>query len=181
MFHHRRSWLCLILISASVTSCSNKSVNSSVAASSSTQVASSGDNSSSNPMKAEAREATADEKYQTALLESLSCMAEKKYAEALTALQTAQAARDSVEVSQQIARVQGLILDRQSFEETVADIQAVIDQGQGEQAAQLTILALAQFGDGPEAVKLRADLFFDRAAETQQGDGCADAYGDAYD
>ncbi len=156
MFRHRRSWLVLILISASVTSCSNKSANSSLPVPTSTQVVSGEDNSSFTAMKAEIREATADEKYQAALLESLSCMADKKYAEALTALQAAQAVKDSEVVRQQIARVQGLILDQQSFEETVADIQAVIDQGQGEQAAQLAILALAQFGDGPEAVKLAA-------------------------
>ena len=156
MFHHNRTWFVLILISASMTSCSNKSANSSLPASSSTQAASGEDNNSFTAMKAEIRKATADEKYQAALLESLSCMADKKYAEALTALQAAQAAKDSEVVRQQIARVQGLILDQQSFEETVTDIQAVIDQGQGEQAAQLAILALAQFGDGPEAVKLAA-------------------------
>ncbi|HQR06165.1 MAG TPA: tetratricopeptide repeat protein [Gemmatales bacterium] len=83
-------------------------------------------------------------------------MADKKYSEALTALQTAQQARDSEQVRQQISKVQGLILDQQTFDRTVADIQAVIDLGQGEQAAQLAILALAQFGDGPEAEKLAA-------------------------
>lgn len=156
MFHHRRSWLLLILISVVLPSCSNKSTQSTVSPSSSTQVVSGENNSSSNSMKAEIREATADEKYQAALLESLSYLADKKYAEALTALQTALTVRDSVDVRQQITRVQGLILDQQSFEETIADIQAVINQGQGEQAAQLAILALAQFGDGPEAVKLAA-------------------------
>src|SRR5450432_2726247 len=102
MFHHRRSWLILILILVGLTSCSNKSVNSSVTGSSSTQVVSGEGNGSSNPMKAEIREATADEKYQTALLESLSFLADKKYVESIGALQTAQTFRDSVDVRQQI-------------------------------------------------------------------------------
>ncbi|MFT3882497.1 MAG: hypothetical protein QM703_22955 [Gemmatales bacterium] len=158
MSHYLRYWVFLIALLVTMSGCSSKSPTTSapvpsVGATPSSETDGSG---SITALKAEMRASTPEEKYQAALLESLSFMTDKKYPEALTALKTAQQAKDSEEVRQQIARVDGLILDQQTFDRTVADIQAVIDQGQGEQATQLAILALAQFGDGPEAIKLAA-------------------------
>lgn len=158
MFQYFRYYVFLTVLFAGLSGCSSKSTTSTVptpSAGGAPSVTSDGSDSITT-MKAEMRESSPEEKYQAALLESLSFMTEKKYTEALAALQVAQQAKDGDEVRQQISKVQGLILDQQTYDRTVTDIQAVIDQGQGEQAAQLVILALAQFGDGPEATKLAA-------------------------
>jgi len=102
------------------------------------------------------KEPTAEERYDASLLEALRQLAERRYPEALAALKAAQAAQDSEQVREQIARVQGLQLRQQSLDQTAADIQAVLDQGQGALAAQLAVQALAQYGDGDETTRLSA-------------------------
>jgi colicin import membrane protein len=99
-------------------------------------------------------ESSIAEKYQQALVQSLSYLADRKYAEALTSLQAAQALQDTDLVREQIAKVEGLVADRASFDRTVADIQTVIDQGQAEQAVELVTLAMAQYTDVNDAGQL---------------------------
>lgn len=98
----------------------------------------------------------ADAEYQSALLESLDAIHDRRYSDALISLQAAQTVKDTEVVRQQIDKVQGLQLQQESFDRTIAEIQAVIDQGQGELASQLVVLALGQFQQEPEAGKLAA-------------------------
>jgi tetratricopeptide (TPR) repeat protein len=99
---------------------------------------------------------SADDKYQGVWRSALEALVDRRYDEALASLQAAKAIKDTEEVSQQIARVQALQLSLESFDRTIADIQAVIDQGQGATASQLAVLAMAQFTQEPEAGKLAA-------------------------
>ncbi len=102
------------------------------------------------------RDFTADEKHDAVLLEALTHLADRQYGPALAALKVAQAAKETEEVREQIVKVEGLALRQTALEETMADIQAILDQGQGDLAGQLATQALAQYGDDPWAGKIAA-------------------------
>lgn len=101
-----------------------------------------------------AAQQSVDARYQSALLDALSCILDKKYTEALTTLKAAQACKDTNEIRSQIARVQGRLIEQSSFEQLTIDIQAIIDQGQGEQAIELVTQALAQYTEQDDATRL---------------------------
>ncbi|HMP17080.1 MAG TPA: hypothetical protein PKD72_08670, partial [Gemmatales bacterium] len=95
-----------------------------------------------------------EEKYQQALLDALNYAAENKYPEAMAALEKARSLQDTELVREQIARVEGMLVERDTLERTLADIQAVIDQGQAEQALELVYSAMVQFPGTMETQRL---------------------------
>src|SRR5262245_15466948 len=77
------------------------------------------------------------EKYEAAIGKAFLLMAEKKDAEALTALQEARAAQDTDFVKTEIDRLQSRITKAEAARKAADDIKVVIEAGQGEQAAKL--------------------------------------------
>jgi tetratricopeptide (TPR) repeat protein len=102
------------------------------------------------------KELTAEEKHNQALFDALRHLATRDYADALNSLQAAQAAKETEQTRELLVRLHGLQIRAAAFDQTVADIQSILDQGHGEQAAQLVIAALGQYSEPEEAAKLGA-------------------------
>ncbi|MCI0378933.1 MAG: tetratricopeptide repeat protein [Gemmataceae bacterium] len=106
------------------------------------------------------------EKYETALAEALTLMAEQKLPQALVALETARSFADTEFIKGEIAKVKSRIDQDESAKKTVQDIETVLEQGKAADAAKLAQDALREFGDGAAAdrlIKLRLE------AEALQG------------
>src|SRR5947209_2602946 len=99
-------------------------------------------------------EASAQEKYDAALLDALNLAADGKLADALAALEAARAAQDTEQIRQQIERMKGRIAQKAAAEQTVADIQTVLKDGKPEEAAQLATAGLQQYGGSDAAAAL---------------------------
>jgi hypothetical protein len=94
------------------------------------------------------------EKCEAAVRQAVQLSAERRYAEALAALQAARAIQDTDMVRQEIERLEAL-LDRQTAaERAVEEIQALVSAGRAEEAARLAATALQQFGDTDQADRL---------------------------
>jgi tetratricopeptide (TPR) repeat protein len=126
---------------------------------------------SSGPAVPMVRQPTPDERHDAALLEALSKMTDRKYEEALAALEEARKAKDTPQVRQEITRVQSLLAQRQTLEKALADIQTVFNDGRPEEAVKLINAALAQFGDHPDVGKL---LLLKRQADALLATGISD-------
>lgn len=105
---------------------------------------------------------SAQERYDTALLDALNQLADKKYAEALAALEGARAIQDTDVVRREIDKIKGLIEQQAAAERIARDIASVLNDGKADEAAQLGTAALSQFGgtdvaDALEKIKRQAD------------------------
>jgi tetratricopeptide (TPR) repeat protein len=98
------------------------------------------------PIDLPAIELTVQEKYDTALLDALNQLADKKYAEALAALEAARALRDTEQVQLEIEKVKRLQEQQAAAARAAQDIQTVLNQGKPEDANRLATDALQQFG-----------------------------------
>jgi tetratricopeptide (TPR) repeat protein len=111
------------------------------------------------------------EKYDTALLQAVNHLADRKFAEALISLETAKAIDDTEQVRQEIARVKLRMEQQAAAEQTVRDIQIVLNDGKPEEAARLATAGLDQFG-GTDAADQLAKL--KRQADALAGAQLAD-------
>jgi tetratricopeptide (TPR) repeat protein len=91
-------------------------------------------------------EPTKQERYDALLLDAFSLLADRKYAEALNSLQTAQSVQDTEQVRLEIDKVKAVIAQQTAAERTARDIQAVLNEGKADEAAKLGTQALQQFG-----------------------------------
>jgi tetratricopeptide (TPR) repeat protein len=86
------------------------------------------------------------EKYDAALLDAMNQLADKKYADALAALEGARALQDTEQVRLEIGKVTQLQAQQIAAEKAATDIQTVFDQGRADDAGKLATDALQQFG-----------------------------------
>jgi tetratricopeptide (TPR) repeat protein len=101
-----------------------------------------------------APELSQQEKYDAALLEALNLTIDRKYSQALIALERARACQDTEQVRQQIQRVKTLIDQQVAADRMVQDIQTVLEGGKPEEAARLATAGLQQFGGSDDADRL---------------------------
>jgi tetratricopeptide (TPR) repeat protein len=87
-----------------------------------------------------------EEKYNSALLDALGQLADKKYSQALAALEAARTLSDTDQVRLEIDKVKGLLDQQGAAERTGRDIEVVLGQGKPEEASQLAASALQQYG-----------------------------------
>jgi tetratricopeptide (TPR) repeat protein len=93
--------------------------------------------------------------YDAALLEATRAEAERRYDAAVTALEKARSLRDTELVRQELDRLRALQARHAAAQTTVRDIQALIDRGQLDQADQLLVKALREYGSTDEAETLQ--------------------------
>lgn len=91
------------------------------------------------------------QKFEAALQRAMELLADKKYEEALVALEAARSFGDSEIVQLALERTQQKLDREKAAEQTAADIQAVLDDGRAEDAAKLAADALQSFGDTSNA------------------------------
>lgn len=94
------------------------------------------------------------EKYDAALLEALNLMAERKYPEALAALEAARKVLDTEQVRLEIEKLKRTQERHAAGERTIADIQSVLNEGRAEVAAHLATRALETYGGTETAFAL---------------------------
>jgi tetratricopeptide (TPR) repeat protein len=94
------------------------------------------------------------EKYDAALLEALNLLIDRKYPQALTALENARAVQDTEQIRQQIERVKTLMDQQAAADRTAQNIQTVLDSGKSEEAARLATASLQQYGGTDDAERL---------------------------
>jgi tetratricopeptide (TPR) repeat protein len=99
-------------------------------------------------------ELTPQEKYDAALWDALSLVADQKLPEALAALEKARALQDTEQVRREIARLKLRLDARAAAERTALDIQTVLTDGKADEAARLATTALREFGDSEASENL---------------------------
>jgi TolB-like protein len=99
-------------------------------------------------------ELSPQERYNTAVWSAVNLLADRKLADALAALETAQKAQDTEQVRREIARVKRRIEADKAAERTARDIQAVLNDGKPEEAARLAAAALREFADTESAAAI---------------------------
>ena len=95
-----------------------------------------------------------DDKYNGALLDAINALSDKKFAEALTALESARAISDTEQVRNEIEKVKRLMEEDRAAEQTKRDIQTVLNDGKADDAAKLAGSGLATFGGGDRAEEI---------------------------
>ena len=102
------------------------------------------------------------DRYEAALGDALNLLGEKKYGEAMLALETAQAFHDTDFIKAEIAKLKARIGQEDAARKTLQEIEAILETGRGKEAAELADDALQQFGATDlsgrlVALKLQAD------------------------
>lgn len=102
------------------------------------------------------------EKYEAALLDALNLLADKKFAQALGALEVAKSFKDTEYIRAEIEKLKTRIDQLAAAERAAQDIQSILAEGKALEAAQLATLALQQYGGSDAAedltkLKLQAD------------------------
>jgi tetratricopeptide (TPR) repeat protein len=92
--------------------------------------------------------------YDAALLDAVSLLNERKYTQALAALETARTLQDTEQVQREIAKLKGVLEQQAAAERTIADIQIILADGKAEEAARLATAALQQYGSTDAAEPL---------------------------
>src|SRR5438067_6909191 len=91
-------------------------------------------------------DASAQDKYDAALQNAFALLAERKYAEALAALEAARTFKDSDFLRGEVAKLKTRLDQLAAAEKTVLDIQTVLDGGNAAEAAKLATAALEGYG-----------------------------------
>src|SRR5205807_6878971 len=91
------------------------------------------------------------ERYDAAVWSAVTLLTERKYADALEALEEAQAIQDTEQVRREIARVKLRLEATQAADRTARDIRTVLIDGKADEAARLAAAALREFGDSDAA------------------------------
>jgi tetratricopeptide (TPR) repeat protein len=115
------------------------------------------------PTDVTAVQLSVQEKYDAALLDALNQLADKKYTDALAALEAARALQDTEQVRLEIEKVMQLQAQQVAADKAATAIQTVFDQGRAEDAGRLATDALQQFG-GTDAADTLARLKRETAA-----------------
>ncbi|MCI0464360.1 MAG: tetratricopeptide repeat protein [Gemmataceae bacterium] len=107
-------------------------------------------------------EADKQEKYETALQDAFNLLAQRKYPDALAALEAARTFKDTPFLRGEIDKLKLRVDQQAAAERIVQDIQTILDQGKTAEAAQLAGSALLQYGATDVApqltrLKLQAD------------------------
>src|SRR5262249_56055093 len=101
-----------------------------------------------------AEDPVAQAKYEAALGLALSLLADRKLSEALDALETAKAARDTEFIRTEIGKLKVRIDQDAAARKTADDIETILEQGKGAEAAQLAQAAVKEFGDSDASRRL---------------------------
>jgi tetratricopeptide (TPR) repeat protein len=104
------------------------------------------------------------DRYDAALWTASTNLSDRKYAEALTALEGAQKLRDGDSVRREIARIKLRLDTAKSAERAAGDIQTLLNLGRADEASRLAATALRDFGDSDSAdaiirLKRQADAY----------------------
>jgi hypothetical protein len=94
------------------------------------------------------------QKYDAVLLEALNLVARGQNVEALAALENTAGLGATQEIQDQIERIRSRLGQQSAAKRTVADIRAILADGDPKQAARLAQLALQQYGDTDVAADL---------------------------
>ena len=116
-------------------------------------------------------DAEAQQKYDTALAEGVSLVADRKWADAVAAFETALSFKNDDGVAQAVKKLKSRIEQESAAERITADIQAILNDGQAEDAAKLATDALQQFGTTAAAAQLTNLSQQANALTAVQGDG----------
>ena len=98
-----------------------------------------------------APELAPQERYDGSLWTAVSLLTERKYPEALAALEQAQRVQDTEQVRREIAKVKLRLDAVRTADRTARDIQTVLTDGKPDEAARLAAAALREFGDSEAA------------------------------
>lgn len=114
---------------------------------------------------------TKQERYEAALLEAVDFLAERKYRDALTALEKAQKIQDTGAVQREMDKIGTILAQEAAAEKAVQDVKTVLDDGKADEAAKLASAALGQYGGGDRAdelarLKQQADAVVTAAADS---------------
>ncbi len=88
------------------------------------------------------------ERYDAALRDAVDQVIDQHYDKAMAALKAAQQIQDTELVRNEIAKIDDLLRQKAAAEQTVRDVQTVLDDGRPDDASRLGIDALQQFGGG---------------------------------
>ncbi|VTS04578.1 CsgG/HfaB family protein [Tuwongella immobilis] len=113
------------------------------------------------------------QQYETLLSQAVALLNERRDADALTALQQAQAIQDTELVRQEIQGIQQRLARRNGAAQTLKHLQAVLQVGRAEEASRLANDALLQYGDSDfagdfVALKRQADAILSVQQQNQQ-------------
>jgi tetratricopeptide (TPR) repeat protein len=99
---------------------------------------------------------TPQEAYDAALHEAIDLLSERKYKEALAALEKAQKINDTGAVQREIDKVRTILAQQEGADKAIADVRSVLDAGKPDEASRLAAQALVQYGGGDSGEKLTA-------------------------
>src|SRR5262249_5480644 len=91
------------------------------------------------------------EKHDALIVMALNMVADRKFPDALLILEQAQGIQDSDQVKNEIERVKSLMNQQKAADQTALDIQAVLNDGNADEAGKLATAALQQYGAGDNA------------------------------
>jgi tetratricopeptide (TPR) repeat protein len=92
--------------------------------------------------------------YEAALLDAVDFLTQRKYLEALAALEKAQKCQDTGAVQREIDQVRAVLAEQDAASKAVRDFKIVLEDGKAEDAVRLVNEALAQHGGGDSAAEL---------------------------
>jgi tetratricopeptide (TPR) repeat protein len=93
-------------------------------------------------------------RYDAAFQKAMELLAERKYEDARSELESAKAMKDTEILQLALARTNALLEQEAAAEKTATDIQGVLDDGKADEAAKLAAEALQQFGETRSAESL---------------------------
>jgi tetratricopeptide (TPR) repeat protein len=94
------------------------------------------------------------EKYEAALADALTALADRKFEDALVAFEAARTIQDTEFVQSEIAKLKERIGQNDTAKTTVQSIETVLSEGKADEAVKLTNDAIREFGAGDDAPKL---------------------------
>ena len=98
-----------------------------------------------------ALELTPQQRYNDAVWAAVTSLTDRKYTEALAALEQAQHIQDTDQLRQEIARVKARLDAARTADRTIHDIQTILTDGMADEAARLAGTALREFGASEKA------------------------------
>jgi hypothetical protein len=96
-------------------------------------------------------ELTAQERYDAAVWTAVTLLTDRKYPEALAALEQAQRVQDTEQIRREIVRIKNRLDTAKAADRTVHDLETVIAAGRADEAARLAAAALREYGDSDAA------------------------------
>jgi hypothetical protein len=94
------------------------------------------------------------ERYDAALIDALNLLAERKLAQALAAVRTAQGIQDNEQIRQLAGRIERVMAEQAAAEKITQDLRSAMGSGKADEVARLATGALQQYGGGEAAADL---------------------------